>query len=281
VRENLQVRGLLRPVKRQSSRLVRRLRRRTPDSVFQVDPATALAQATPGPLTDLFFAHDGRLIHKWVHYLEIYERHLSAYRQGFPLSDGTRRPLRVLEIGVSQGGSLQLWRKYFGPEATIFGIDVDPRCAALDHTETSVRIGSQADAAFLSAVVAEMGGVDIVIDDGSHRAQHQRASFDALFPELSFGGLYIAEDLHTAYWVLDFSGGYRRPGTFIEVSKSLVDGMHAWYHRWPISRRARRAQSEIFSVSFYDSVVVIEKRHRGRPSVVKVGRPSFAPAPAS
>lgn len=260
---------------------MRRLKRRVPDSTFQVDPTTALAQATPGPLTDLFFAHDGRLIHKWVHYLEIYERHLAPYRDGFPLPDGTRRPLRLLEIGVSQGGSLQLWRKYFGPEAVIFGIDVDERCAALDEPETRVRIGSQADSAFLNSVVAEMGGVDVVIDDGSHRAPHQRASFDVLFPSLSFGGLYIAEDLHTAYWALDFSGGYRRPGTFIEVSKSLVDGMHAWYHRWPISRRARRAQSEIFSVCFYDSVVVIEKRRRERPTVVKVGRPTLTPASAS
>jgi hypothetical protein len=262
-------------------RLLRRLSRRASDSDFLVDPDVATAQATPGPLTDLFFAHDGRLIHKWVHYLEIYERHLAAFRDGFPLGDGTRRPLRLLEIGVSQGGSLQLWRKYFGPEATIFGIDVDPRCAALDEPETRVRIGSQADAAFLNAVVEEMGGVDVVIDDGSHRAQHQRASFDALFPALSFGGLYIAEDLHTSYWALDFTGGYRRPGTFIEVSKSLVDGMHAWYHHWPISRRARRAQTDIFSVCFYDSVVVIEKRHRQRPSVVKVGRPSLTPVVTS
>jgi hypothetical protein len=240
----------------------------------------ALDRAPGGPLADLFFAHDGRLIHKWVHYLEIYERHLGAYRDGFPLPDGTRRPLRLLEIGVSQGGSLQLWRKYFGPEATIFGIDVDPRCAALDNPETRVRIGSQADSAFLATVIDEMGGVDVVIDDGSHRARHQRASFDALFPRLSFGGLYLAEDLHTSYWAFEFAGGYRRPGTFIEVSKGLVDGMHSWYHRWPISHRARRAKTEIFSVCFYDSIVVIEKRHRDQPVVVKVGRPSFGPGSA-
>jgi hypothetical protein len=277
VRKYERVRRLLRPVRRRTFRLKRRLRRRTPNSLFQVGPAAALAQATPGPLTDLFFAHDGRLIDKWVHYLEIYERHLAAYRDGFPLPDGTRRPLRLLEIGVFQGGSLQLWRKYFGPDATIFGIDRDERCAAFDGPETRVRIGSQSDAPFLRNVVDEMGGVDIVIDDGSHRGRHQRASFDALFPELSFGGLYIAEDLHTSYWPLDYAGGYRRPGTFIEVSKSLVDGLHGWYHRWPISRRARRAKTEIFSVCFYDSVVVIEKRHRDRPAIAKVGRASFGP----
>jgi hypothetical protein len=262
-------------------RLLRRLSRRTSDAAFLVDRAAALERSATGPLADLFFAHDGRLIHKWVHYLEIYERHLAAYRDGFPLPDGTRRPLRLLEIGVSHGGSLQLWRKYFGPDAIVFGIDVDPRCAELDGPETRVRIGSQSDAAFLATVVDEMGGVDIVIDDGSHHARHQRASFDALFPKLSFGGLYIAEDLHTAYWTLDFAGGYRRPGTFIEVSKSLVDGLHAWYHRWPLPRRARSAKTEVFSVIFYDSVVVIEKRRRERPAVVKVGRPSFTPVSSS
>jgi hypothetical protein len=117
--------------------------------------------------------------------------------------------------------------------------------------------------------------VDIVIDDGSHRAADQRISFDTLFPLLSFGGLYMVEDLHASYWRSGFSGGYRRPGTFIQVAKGLVDGMHAWYHRWPQSPRNRRAKTEISSVSFYDSMVVIEKTLRRRPQQVNIGTPAF------
>ena len=46
-------------------------------------------------------------------------------------------------------------------------------------------IGSQADAAFLESVVAEMGGLDVVLDDGSHRMEHIKASFDGAVPATS------------------------------------------------------------------------------------------------
>jgi len=93
------------------------------------------------------------------------------------------------------------------------------------------RIGSQADPEFLASVVAEM---DIVIDDGSHVASHQLASFKALFPALSFGGVYICEDLHTAYWQ-DWDGGYKRHGTFVETIKDMIDNLHNMIdnlHKW-------------------------------------------------
>ena len=81
----------------------------------------------------------------------------------------------------------------------IFGIDVDPKCAAFDGTAV-VRIGSQDDPKFLRDVAAEMKGIDVVLDDGSHVGRHQRASFDVLFPLLSDGGIYIIEDVCTSYW---------------------------------------------------------------------------------
>ena len=97
----------------------------------------------------------------------------------------------MLEIGVAQGGSLALWRKFLGDEAVIFGIDIDPKCAAFDGSGGRVRIGSQDDPKFLRDVAAEMKGIDVVLDDGSHIGRHQRASFDVLFPLLSDGGIYI------------------------------------------------------------------------------------------
>lgn len=156
----------------------------------------------------LFYGYDGdHLINKWNHFLPIYSRLFAPYRNGMP--DG--RPLRFLEIGVYEGGSLDLWRRFFGESAILYGIDVDPRCAVFDGRAAQVRIGSQADPAFLRSVVAEMGGVDIVLDDGSHVASHQRVSFETLFPLLAEDGLYVAEDLHTSYW-RDYEGGYRRKG---------------------------------------------------------------------
>jgi hypothetical protein len=236
-------------------------RNRTPDfSSFSLSPTEAQTRCPDdaGPLQRYFFANRGRVAHKWLHYLPIYERLLGKYR-------GT--PVRMLEIGVAKGGSLEMWRSYFGPQATIFGIDIKPSCAEVADPPNQVRIGSQADPQFLASVVAEMGPPDIILDDGSHVASHQRASLRALWPELSPGGLYIIEDLHTSYW-LEFEGGYRRPGTGIEMIKALIDDLHGWYHcRGP----KYLSQDEIGSIQVFDSIAVIEKVNRPRPAHVKTG----------
>jgi hypothetical protein len=218
-----------------------------------------------GRFAALFADHHGRVAHKWVHYFEIYDQLFERFTGGFKLDDGSRRPLRFLEIGVAQGGSLELWRAYFGPDAIIFGIDIDPRCVITDRDDLQVRIGSQADPEFLLSVVAEMGGIDVVLDDGSHVASHQRVSFDTLFPLLSGGGLYIVEDTQTAYF-LRHRGGFRRPGTIIEVAKGMVDGLHKWHFRAPVGRRAKLASTDVVSIQFFDSVVAFEKGIRDRPA---------------
>jgi hypothetical protein len=221
----------------------------------------------------LFLAHEGRQIHKWTHYFDAYDREFAPYRHGFPQSDGSRRPLRFLEIGVAHGGSLQLWRRYFGPDAAIWGVDVEPQCAAIDDPDLEVRIGSQADRRFLLGVVSEMGGVDIVLDDGSHRPADQRASFEVLFPLVSDGGLYAVEDLHASY-SQRFGGGYRRSGTFIEAAKDIIDDMHAWYHEQP-AKLLGSAESGASQLSVYNGIVFIHKAVRRQPMVVKVGKTSF------
>jgi hypothetical protein len=124
----------------------------------------------------------------------------------------------------------------------------------------------------LRSVVAEMGGVDIVLDDGSHVARHQRASFEVLFPLLEVGGLYVVEDLHTAYWA-KFGGGLRRRGTFVEVVKDLADDMHAPYHRR--SAKALPPGCAVDSITLHDSLVVIRKGTRAAPMTIVAGTPSF------
>lgn len=223
----------------------------------------------PGVFGELYAKHTGRMVIKWVHYLPIYDQLFERYRAGMPESMPAR-PIRMLEIGVMRGGSLDLWRSYFGPEATIFGIDIDRACAALDTPENPVRIGSQADPEFLKRVVAEMGGIDIVLDDGSHIARHQRASLDALLPLLSEGGLYVIEDTQCSYWA-SYGGGLRRPGQIVEVAKSMVDGLSKWSYRGPIGKRAKFASDEIESITFFDSVVAFRKAKRRIPSAQVAG----------
>ncbi|HYI39434.1 MAG TPA: class I SAM-dependent methyltransferase [Allosphingosinicella sp.] len=173
----------------------------------------------------------------------------------------------MLEIGVSKGGSLAMWRSYFGPRATIYGIDVNPDCAGYVDGPNQVRIGSQDDPDFLRRVVKEMGGIDVVLDDGSHVARHQQTSFETLFPLLNERGLYAIEDLHTAYWP-NYGGGYGRQGSAIELLKRSVDDIHHWYHPHPPAAGG----ADVAAVHFHDSIAVVEKGGARRPIHAQMGR---------
>lgn len=222
--------------------------------------AEARKSADPGPLETLFFANQGKLAHKWISYLPFYDEMLAPYRG---------KPIKMLEIGVFRGGSLELWRNYFGPQATIYGIDNNPECAGFADPPSQVRIGSQADPDFLRRVVDEMGAPDIVLDDGSHVASHQLASFRTLFPLLKNGGLYIIEDMHTSYWP-EHEGGYGRRGTAVDLTKTLIDDMHAWHHLVG-SREVFAPKEEIGRITVEDSIVALRKVARLRPGHYKTG----------
>jgi len=233
--------------------------RAAPLASFRLSLAEAEARRAGAAIEEVFYSGECRLVDKWVDYLPIYERFFATYR-------GTA--VTMIEIGVSEGGSLDMWRAYFGDNATIFGIDIEPSCATKVDPPNQVRIGSQSDEAFLKSVIEETGAPDIVLDDGSHIADDQIASFRFLWPELKDGGLYMIEDTHTAYWP-QFGGGHRRSGTAIDLAKCLVDDMHGWYH----TRDNRYApEDEIAGVHIFESIIVIEKRKKLRPGYIAIER---------
>jgi hypothetical protein len=213
-----------------------------------------------GDLAQIYVQGSSQLVHKWHHYLPIYDRYFSKFRG---------EPVRFLEIGVAKGGSLSLWRKYLGQNAVIFGVDIDPDCARFDGIDGQVRIGSQDDPAFLSGVVAEMGGVDVILDDGSHTMEHIRATLEHLLPQVSQSGVYMIEDLHTAYWA-DYGGGYYSKDNFFNYVRSLVDDMHAWYHME--GQKHPDVSRCCASIHIHDSICVIDKGEMQRPTHSTVKR---------
>jgi cephalosporin hydroxylase len=217
------------------------------------------------PLEAYFRNNPGRLIQKWHHYFEIYHRHFQSFRGRSPV---------VLEIGVFHGGSLQMWRDYFGPGAHIVGLDVDPRCRTLEEDAISIMTGDQADRRFLAEVRQRFPHVDIVIDDGGHQMQQQIVSFEELYPHLQPHGIYLCEDIHTSF-VDKYLGGYRRPGTFHEYSKGLIDRLYAWYSEQPDLFQVDDLTRSTYALHFYDSVLVIEKRPMQPPQQSITGKPSF------
>jgi SAM-dependent methyltransferase len=209
-------------------------------------------------LWQLFLNHDKRIAHKWKHYFPVYEQHFGRF---------VNRPCLMIEIGCGKGGSLQLWKAYLGPHAQVVGLDVNAKCKAFEEDQIAVRIGDQSDPAFLASVIDEFGPPDIVLDDGSHHMHHILASFSFLYRRTSPTGVFMVEDLHTAYWP-EYGGGLRREGSFIEVTKGLIDELNA-DHAGDALAPTEFTRSTM-SIHFYDSMCVFERgRHltKGAPQI--------------
>lgn len=183
--------------------------------------------------------------------------------------------MAVLEIGVAHGGSLQMWKNYFGEKAKIFGIDIDPRCKSFEEENITIFIGSQSDKNFLREVKKQIPPVDIVIDDGGHTMRQQIVSYEELFDAVKADGIYLCEDLHTSY-DLYYGGGYKRRGTFIEYSKNFIDYLNAYHSRQKRALRVNGFTCSVDSIHYYDSVIVIEKKKRETPPYAEqTGKVSF------
>jgi hypothetical protein len=226
---------------------------------------------TDNPLRSYFLSNTQNLIHKWDHYFDIYHRHFARFRNQSPT---------VLEFGVYQGGSLHMWRDYFGAGSKIVGVDIDARCKRFDADSIRVFIGNQEDRQFLRNLGSELGELDIVIDDGGHTMAQQTVTFEETYRLVRRGGVYLVEDLHTSYWH-EYGGALRSPTSFVEVAKRLVDQLNAWHSRDTASLAVDDFTRSTRSIHFYDSVVVFEKERVDQPWHRQVGQRAFSDDPSA
>lgn len=149
-------------------------------------------------------------IFKWTHYFPIYEKWFSPYRD---------KDIVFVEVGVFKGGSIQMWKNYFGKRAKIVGVDIDPNCKRFEEEQISIEIGSQEDPNFWAAFKEKYPRVDILLDDGGHKMNQQIVTFREMFPHIKDGGLYMCEDCHTSYWN-DYGGGGKQSRKLYRVHKT-------------------------------------------------------------
>ena len=203
----------------------------------------------------------GNAMTKWYHYFDIYETHFQKF---------VGKPVKILEIGVWQGGSAAMWKQYFGKDARIIGIDILEECKKFEDSQLKVYIGDQADVNFLKELVAKEGPFDIIMDDGGHYMNQQVTNFKELYYSLKDGGIYLCEDTHTNYWA-EFDGGYKKPNTFIELTKNLIDELNA-FHSKTSELKVTKFTINTTAIHIYDSVVVFEKKNRMKPDSAMIGR---------
>lgn len=227
-------------------------------------------QANGSVLIDYFENHEHRMIHKWMHYFEIYERHFGQFRN---------QPISLLEFGVLHGGSLQMWKHYFGKQAKIYGADINPRCAELAEDQITILLADQESRDSLRNICKTLPPFDIIIDDGGHTMLQQATTFEEMWGQLKIGGIYLIEDMHTSYWPA-FGGAYKAPTNFMEYTKNLIDQLNAWYAVDGSGLVVDGFTRTAFAMHYYDSILVIEKRAMKAPHARMKGKPSFPLAPA-
>jgi len=167
----------------------------------------------------------------------------------------------VFEIGIWQGGSLNLWKSYFGPNARIVGIDIERECLAIEEDQIAIRIGDQSDPAFLSSLVDEFGAPDIVIDDGRPQTGHINPTFDFLYPKQPKNSVYVVEDTFLGYRD-EWRSKDNRRSSFIERTKDMIDLLHAHYRGVNVEKND--FANSTLGIHIYDAIIVFEKQSINR-----------------
>jgi 23S rRNA U2552 (ribose-2'-O)-methylase RlmE/FtsJ len=192
----------------------------------------------------------GRGITKWRHYFEAYDRHLAGF---------VGRDVTILEVGIYSGGSLEMWRSYFGPRCRVVGVDIQDACRVYENEGTRIFIGDQADRSFWRRLLAELDVVDVVIDDGGHAAEQQIVTLEETLPGLAPGGVFICEDTHGDF---DRFQSYVH-GLVASLSAFEPDASDLEFLRdgKGIASHPTAFQRDIRAIYSYPYLTVIEKRN--------------------
>lgn len=201
-------------------------------------PVNCNLQEAPNPLRSYFDKNiTGRGIWKWRHYFDIYHEHFKKY---------IGQEVHILEIGVYSGGSLRMWKDYFGDKCHIYGLDIEEACKVYEEDNIKIIIGDQSDRDFWKQFKKDYPVIDIVIDDGSHYSEHQIITLEEMLPHIRSGGVYVCEDVHRHLNRFNF----------------YVNGLSLNLHNFdgePQEIRTTPFQSSIRSIHQYPFVTVINK----------------------
>jgi hypothetical protein len=207
---------------------------------------------------------------KWEHYFDIYDHCLSRFYD---------KKISFLEIGIQNGGSIEVAQKLFDPKSSLSGLDIDPRCSDINNIlkDVKIYIGSQVDEQVLKKIAADHNNkFNVIIDDGSHIQSHMIFTFTRMFQFINDGGIYLIEDTHTNYSPShqDSFFGIGLYDYFKGLSERLnldyMDPASRQRYRVPRNERDKKDYHNdishfIFSIEFFDSIIAIRKKQKLEP----------------
>jgi hypothetical protein len=169
-------------------------------------------------------------------YFAVYDVLFSKYR-------GSR--ITFVEIGVLEGGSLFMWREFFGPQARIIGVDFNPNAKKWEEHGFEIFIGSQSSPEFWEIFFDNVGNIDIILDDGGHTYVQQIITTEMSLDYINDGGLLVIEDTHTSY----MPGFGNKNISFINYCKLWVDKINSRFGRFS----PEQADKRVWSLEFFES----------------------------
>ena len=176
-------------------------------------------------------------------YFQVYEEIFKNY---------IGKKIIFVEVGVLGGGSLFMWKDYFGKDARIIGIDLNPEAKKWEKHGFEIFIGSQSDEKFWTNFYNKVGKIDILLDDGGHYNKQQIITLNSSIPNITDGGMIVVEDCHASY-MSEF--GNPSKFSFMNFSKYIIDKINHRYPELDLNKK-KTEENKIFSVSFYESIVV-------------------------
>ena len=174
-------------------------------------------------------------------YFHSYDHFFNQYRN---------KDITFVEIGILGGGSLFMWRDYFGPKARIIGVDLNPNAKKWEENGFEIFIGSQSDVNFWKNFKAKVGGVDVVLDDGGHTYEQQITTTECLIDAMNDGGILLVEDTHTSY----IDGFGPKIYSFIEYVKNRIDAINQRFGEFADERSEKR----FWSIEIVESMVAFK-----------------------
>lgn len=194
-------------------------------------------------LINLFFKSKNRSI-KWKKYFSVYEKIFSKYKN---------KNITFVEIGILDGGSLEIWKKYFGKDSRIIGIDNNPDCRKFENENFEIYIGSQSDKNFWRKFYNEVGPIDILLDDGGHSNDQQIITLAESINHIKDNGIHVVEDVHSSYMKY-----YGNPSkySFINFSKKLIDDIN--FNFPDMNKFDYSLNKSIYSIEYFESIVVFK-----------------------
>jgi len=199
-------------------------------------------------------------------YFSIYQSLFEQYRN--------KPNLVFVEVGVKNGGSLSMWREFFGPSARIIGIDYNPSAAGMREQGFEIYVADQSSSEFWERFFREVGPIDVLLDDGGHTNKQQIVTVECALDHVKDGGLILVEDTHTSYMK-----SYGNPSgySFMNYAKLAADKIQV--RAYPFKMQPpNRFSKVVHSIAFFESMVAfsINRGLCGESNLVHSGKKGLA-----